>query len=95
MKRMHKKLLIILSLGFFSITSEAQNYPQGYFRSPLNIPMALVANFGEIRANHCHMGLDIRTQQRENLPVYAAADGGPIHFVRLPTRDLLILENPR
>lgn len=37
--------------------------------------MQLVANFGELRANHWHMGLDIRTQQRENLPVYAAADG--------------------
>jgi murein DD-endopeptidase MepM/ murein hydrolase activator NlpD len=34
-----------------------------------------VANFGELRNNHWHMGLDIRTQQRENLPVYAAAAG--------------------
>jgi hypothetical protein len=53
----------------------AQKYPQDYFRSPLNIPMQLVANFGEIRANHWHMGLDIRTQQKENLPVYASAGG--------------------
>lgn len=37
--------------------------------------MQLVANFGELRSNHWHMGLDIRTQQRENLPVYAAAEG--------------------
>lgn len=37
--------------------------------------MELVANFGEIRANHWHMGLDIRTQQRLNLPVYASAEG--------------------
>jgi hypothetical protein len=37
--------------------------------------MELVANFGELRNNHWHMGLDIRTQQRENLPVHAAADG--------------------
>lgn len=53
----------------------AQKYPKGYFRHPLNIPMQLVANFGEIRTNHWHMGLDIRTQQRENLPVYASAEG--------------------
>jgi hypothetical protein len=53
----------------------AQNYPQYYFRNPLNIPMQLVANFGEIRTNHWHMGLDIRTQRKVNLPVYAAADG--------------------
>lgn len=37
--------------------------------------MQLVANFGEIRTNHWHMGLDIRTQQKVNLPVHAAADG--------------------
>jgi hypothetical protein len=50
-------------------------YPQGYFRNPLDIPIQLVANFGELRPNHFHMGLDIRTQGRENLPVHAAADG--------------------
>ena len=37
--------------------------------------MRLAANFGELRPNHYHMGLDIRTQHRENLPVFAAADG--------------------
>ncbi len=30
---------------------------------------------GEIRSNHFHGGLDIKTDQREGLPVYAAADG--------------------
>jgi hypothetical protein len=51
------------------------DYPRDYFRNPLNIPIRLAANFGELRPNHYHMGLDIRTMQRENLPVYAAADG--------------------
>ena len=50
-------------------------YPQDYFRDPLDIPMSLAANFGELRPNHYHMGLDIRTQHRENLAVHAAADG--------------------
>lgn len=50
-------------------------YPQNYFRSPLDIPLDLSANFGDLRSNHFHMGLDIRTQSRENLNVYAAADG--------------------
>jgi len=72
---MHKKILILFFLFLFQHGLQAQNYPKNYFRHPLNIPMQLVANFGEIRANHWHMGLDIRTQQRENLPVYAAADG--------------------
>ena len=50
-------------------------YPRNYFRDPLDIPISLAANFGELRAGHYHMGLDIRTQHRVNLPVYAAADG--------------------
>lgn len=51
------------------------NYPKGYFRNPLSIPIDLSGNFGELRPNHYHMGLDLKTQKRENLPVYAAADG--------------------
>ena len=54
---------------------EQEPYPQGYFRNPLNIPISLSGNFGELRPNHYHMGFDIRTEKRENLPVYAAADG--------------------
>jgi len=67
----------IFLLHFYSFYTVAQDivYPKGYFRNPLSIPMQLVANFGELRANHWHMGLDIRTQQKENLPVYAAAEG--------------------
>ncbi len=53
----------------------ATNYPHDYFRNPLDVPIKLAANFGELRPNHYHMGLDIRTMQRENLPVHAAADG--------------------
>ncbi len=53
----------------------SEDYPRNMFRNPLNIPISLAANFGELRANHYHMGLDIRTEHRENLPVYAAADG--------------------
>ncbi len=54
---------------------KAEEYPKDYFRDPLGIPIQLAANFGELRPNHFHMGLDIRTNQRENLPVYAAAEG--------------------
>src|SRR5947209_19079896 len=66
-------LTIFTSFLFYSAIS--QGYPANYFRSPLDIPLQLVANFGEIRPNHWHMGLDIRTQHRVNLPVHAAADG--------------------
>lgn len=63
---------IVFSLPLFA---QPVFSPKYYFRNPLGIPMELVANFGELRPDHWHMGLDIRTNQEENLPVYAAADG--------------------
>ena len=74
---MQKKLLLfsILFTIFFSSWSQPSQIPKGYFRNPLGIPMELTANFGELRTHHWHMGLDIRTQAKENLPVYAAAGG--------------------
>lgn len=48
---------------------------KGYFLYPLDIPPKLNANFGEMRPNHFHMGLDLFTLRKENLPVYAAAEG--------------------
>ncbi|MGO4905829.1 M23 family metallopeptidase [Flavobacterium sp. W20_MBD1_R3] len=63
-------------LLFFCTTVFAQaDYPKDYFRSPLDIPMQLSGNFGELRPNHFHAGFDIRTQQKEGLKVYAVADG--------------------
>jgi len=72
---MMKKFLFLFLFFPAFIFCDAQSYPQNYFRNPLDIPMQLVANFGEIRANHWHMGLDIRTQHKVNLPVHAAAEG--------------------
>ena len=61
---------------FFGISTIAQNkYPKDYFRSPLNIPIKLSGTFGELRNNHFHAGLDIKTNRKVGLPVYATADG--------------------
>ncbi len=49
--------------------------PQHYFINPLDIPISLAGTFGEIRTDHYHMGIDIRTQEREGLAVHAAANG--------------------
>jgi len=50
-------------------------YPQDYFRSPLGIPLSLSGNFAEMRSNHFHAGLDIRTNAQTGYRVYAAAEG--------------------
>ena len=68
-------LLLFAFLSAESQTSGGNKYPQGYFSNPLRVPMSLTANFGELRPGHWHMGLDLRTEQKENLPVLAAADG--------------------
>lgn len=73
-----KKCTLFSAVLFCCVQSFAQLTPvidRNYFRAPLNIPIQLAANFGEVRKDHFHMGLDIRTQQKENLPVYAAAGG--------------------
>lgn len=51
------------------------DFPKDYFRSPVDIPLWLAGNFGETRKSHFHAGLDIKTNMREGLPVYAVADG--------------------
>lgn len=62
-------------LLFCAVVTAQVNYPKEYFKSPLDIPMQLSGNFGELRPNHFHAGFDFKTNQREGLKVYAAADG--------------------
>ncbi len=67
---------IVFIIILLSQLSGAQNpYPQDYFRKPLDIPLVLSGTFAELRSNHFHSGLDIKTQQREGLKVYTAAQG--------------------
>ncbi len=42
---------------------------------PLQTEVSLAGNFAELRRNHFHMGLDFRTNSKENYPVYAVEDG--------------------
>ncbi|WP_423127024.1 M23 family metallopeptidase [Gaoshiqia sp. Z1-71] len=64
---------------FFAVILCKIAYPQApeaaYFADPVKIPLSLSGNFGELRSNHFHSGIDIRTEGRTGLPVYAAADG--------------------
>lgn len=45
------------------------------FVSPVNIPLVLNGNFGEIRSNHFHAGIDIKTNGATGLPVFSISDG--------------------
>ena len=67
-------LLLLFQAGV-PFVSDAQSGRPAYFTYPLRIEPRLNANFGEMRPNHFHMGLDLFTLRREDLPVYAPADG--------------------
>ena len=69
------KLRFLLVLLAFSVAlgAVAQEFPS--YGKPVDIPIYLSATFGEIRPNHIHAGLDIKTQGVEGKKVYAVADG--------------------
>ena len=70
------KIKFLIILIFITSFSQSQNnHPQGYFRPPLDIPLYLAGNFGELRSNHFHAGIDIKTQGVIGKNVYATADG--------------------
>lgn len=50
-------------------------FPKGYFVEPTDSALYIAGNFGEIRPNHFHAGLDVKTAGREGLNIYAAAEG--------------------
>lgn len=68
-------LFFCLFLNHLYAQETKRNYPQDYFRNPLEIPLSLAGGFAECRPNHFHTGLDFKTNQVENLRVLAAADG--------------------
>lgn len=45
------------------------------FCLPMRIKPVISGNFGEIRYNHFHSGLDFKTRMSIGIPVYAVADG--------------------
>ncbi|MFB3388998.1 M23 family metallopeptidase [Flavobacterium sp. LAR06] len=65
----------VLTLLFCQIIFAQTQYPTDYFVPPLDIPMQLSGNFGELRPNHFHAGFDLKTNQREGLNVCAVAEG--------------------
>ncbi len=70
---MKNRILPLLTIFFTTAFTPVAN--PDYFSAPLKIPMQLAGNFGELRTNHFHSGIDIKTEGRTGLQVYAAADG--------------------
>ena len=60
----------LITLLLFTVNSSAQDLAM-----PLNIPLKMSGNFGEIRPNHFHSGVDFKTEGKQGLEVVAVADG--------------------
>lgn len=56
-----------------------------YYAVPVKIPVFLAGNFAELRPNHFHAGIDIKTQGKTGLAVFAAADGFIARIAISPT----------
>jgi len=72
------RVVRLFSLVFILLLNKnllAQKYPQDYFRFPMDSLPQLVSPFGSLRDNHFHSGIDLKTQEREGLVIFAAADG--------------------
>lgn len=64
------KIYLITLLLLSSLNIHGQDYG-----SPLDIPILLSANCGELRGNHFHAGIDIKTQGVIGKKVYSIEDG--------------------
>jgi len=67
---MLRYIFLLISLCAFS----QSEYPSEFI-SPLAIPLDFSGSFGELRSNHFHAGLDLKTNSVEGLNVFAVADG--------------------
>ncbi len=74
---------LILLFAFISISatihlgiSLIKDYPQDYFRSPVDHAIKLSGTFGELRPNHFHAGIDIKSKTgKTGQDLFAVADG--------------------
>lgn len=65
-----KPLFLMIFILLANTNLIAQEYT-----APLNFRMLLSGTFGELRSNHFHAGIDIKTEGVEGQKVYAIADG--------------------
>ncbi len=72
---MYKSLLFFVLITSFFNQLFAQNNAKFDYHPPLKIPLILSANFGELRPNHFHMGLDFKTNGKEGYNLYSIEEG--------------------
>ncbi len=59
----------------FILFLSLHSFGQPDYHSPLGIPLILSSNFGELRPNHFHMGLDFKTNMKIGYRIYSIEEG--------------------
>ncbi len=54
-------ILMLCALSPFGLTAQDHLPAEGRYAMPLRLPLSLSANFGELRPNHFHSGVDAKT----------------------------------
>tara|TARA_B100000963_G_scaffold361304_1_gene396029 strand:- start:14501 stop:16234 length:1734 start_codon:yes stop_codon:yes gene_type:complete len=72
-----KKINLYIFLAFLSLFSNYKIYCQYNYQksNPIDLPLNLSGNFGEIRGTHFHAGIDIKTNGKEGYEIKSIDDG--------------------
>ncbi len=89
------RIFVFLCLGSTAVFAQEQ---QGYYLFPIKPGERnfLAGTMAEIRPNHFHSGVDIKTEGRQGLPIHAAA-AGYVHRIKISTQgygNVLYLKHP-
>ncbi len=76
-----KHFFVFLFLSLHLFTKGQDNY----YANPVKIPLILSGSFAELRSNHFHSGIDIKTNGVTGIPVYAVAEGVITRIVVSPS----------
>ncbi|MGL5227416.1 MAG: M23 family metallopeptidase [Bacteroidales bacterium] len=74
-KSLHSSCLLVSIWGINLVPSVDNPLNKDHYILPMDLPVSLSGNFGELRRNHFHGGLDFRTESRTGIPIKAIADG--------------------
>ena len=71
-----KSFLFVPAIAISFLLVKNRAFAQAYqLADPLKIQVGFSGSFGELRSNHFHSGVDLRTQGKTGFPIYAAERG--------------------
>jgi murein DD-endopeptidase MepM/ murein hydrolase activator NlpD len=76
MKRKYWFSVCFVVLGMLvRLSAQKPVFASGYLVYPIDSTLPISGNYGELRPNHFHAGIDFSTNNQMNLPVYSVAEG--------------------